>query len=411
MTLEFLAGTEFWKYLSIPFVAGGVGWGTNWLAIQMSYWPLEFVGIYPPWIGWQGIIPSKARKMSSIAVDSTLSKLASLREIFDHLDPERIARHVVDTFAPRMDEMSEQLIREREPELWDQLPAGVQQAILYRMRQQLPRLVHSLIDDLRNRIDEVMDLKDMVLRQLVRNKSLLNRMFLECGAEETRFLINSGLWFGFLFGIPQTFVWYFFPTWWTLPMAGLFVGYVTNWLALNMIFRPLEPTRIGPFVLQGLFLRRQREIAATYSRLITTEVLTIRNFTEEMLNGPKGDRTRALVRQHVEAIADETVGFLRPALEMAVGREDYAGLKQTATQRAIDLAPTPFDDAAFNQERSAVVERVTREKLEEMTPAEFQELLRPAFQEDEYKLILVGAALGFVAGWLQLVLVFGGVSG
>ena len=69
MSLDFLVNPEFWKYVSIPFVAAGVRWGTNWFAIQMSYWPLEFVGISPPYLGWQGIIPSKARKMSSIGVD------------------------------------------------------------------------------------------------------------------------------------------------------------------------------------------------------------------------------------------------------------------------------------------------------------------------------------------------------
>jgi uncharacterized membrane protein YheB (UPF0754 family) len=310
-----------------------------------------------------------------------------------------------------MDELAEELMREREPELWARLPPGVQQAVLYRIRQQLPRLVQNLIIDLRERIEEVMDLKDMVLRQLVRNKSLLNRMFLECGAAETRFLIHSGFWFGLAFGLPQMLVWYFYPGWWTLPIAGLLVGYVTNWLALNMIFRPLEPVRIGRFAIQGLFLRRQKEIAATYSHLVTTEVLTVRNFTDAMLNGPKGDRTRTLIRKHVSAIADETVGRLRPALEVAVGREDYAGLKETVSRKAIELATSPFDDPAFNAERAQVVERVTREKLEEMTPREFQDLLRPAFQEDELKLILVGAALGFVAGWAQLVLVFGGAAG
>ena len=44
--------------------------------------------------------------------------------------------------------------------------------------------------------------------------------------------------------------------------------------------------------------------------------------------------------------------------------------------------------------------------METMTPAELHDL-RPAFQEDEYKLILVGAFLGLVAGALHLLLVFG----
>jgi hypothetical protein len=46
--------------------------------------------------------------------------------------------------------------------------------------------------------------------------------------------------------------------------------------------------------------------------------------------------------------------------------------------------------------------------MQKMPPDEFQDLLRPCFQEDEFKLILTGAVLGFLAGWGQLVLVFGG---
>ena len=38
---------DFWKYVSLPFVAGTVGWITNWMAVQMTFYPLEFLGIRP----------------------------------------------------------------------------------------------------------------------------------------------------------------------------------------------------------------------------------------------------------------------------------------------------------------------------------------------------------------------------
>ncbi|MFB6350777.1 MAG: hypothetical protein ABEK29_03175, partial [Bradymonadaceae bacterium] len=56
------------QYLTIPFLAALVGWATNVIALKMTFYPLEFVGL-PPWFGWQGIIPSKARKMANKAVD------------------------------------------------------------------------------------------------------------------------------------------------------------------------------------------------------------------------------------------------------------------------------------------------------------------------------------------------------
>ena len=48
---------------------------------------------------------------------------------------------------------------------------------------------------------------------------------------------------------------------WTLPVAGALVGYVTNWLAIKLLFEPAEPVPLGPFTLQGLFEKRQPEVS------------------------------------------------------------------------------------------------------------------------------------------------------
>jgi len=61
----------------------------------------------------------------------------------------------------------------------------------------------------------------------------------------------------------------------------------------------------------------------------------------------------------------------------------------------------------FNKERGMIVEKILSDRMQELSSSEFQDLLRPAFQEDEWILILVGGALGAVAGFFQLLVVFG----
>ena len=70
---------DFWAYMSIPLCSGLIGWFTNWVAIKMTFYPINFVGI-PPYLGWQGIIPRKGRKMAGIVVDNTLAKISSMRD-------------------------------------------------------------------------------------------------------------------------------------------------------------------------------------------------------------------------------------------------------------------------------------------------------------------------------------------
>jgi uncharacterized membrane protein YheB (UPF0754 family) len=45
------------------------------------------------------------------------------------------------------------------------------------------------------------------------------------------------------------------------------------------------------------------------------------------------------------------------------------------------------------------------QKMRELSAEEFEELIRPAFQQDEWILITVGAVLGFAVGELQVLLV------
>ena len=41
--LDFI--NTYWSYLSIPVVSAIVGYGTNWLAVKMMMYPVEFAGV------------------------------------------------------------------------------------------------------------------------------------------------------------------------------------------------------------------------------------------------------------------------------------------------------------------------------------------------------------------------------
>ncbi|MCG8612601.1 MAG: hypothetical protein MI864_18990 [Pseudomonadales bacterium] len=403
--LEILQDPEVWKFISIPFIAALIGWSTNWLAIKLTFLPLEFVGIRP-FLGWQGIIPSKAQKMAQISVDATISKIGKVQEIFEQIDPQVLAQHIVETVEPRIEEYVDETLLREYPTVWENLPESFRQRVYDRVRKSTPNLVDNLVDDVSANIEQLLDIKTMVTEQLVADKRLLNRIFLECGTEEFRFIINSGLYFGFTFGLIQMVIWYFFQEWWILPVCGLIVGWATNWIALNVIFRPLNPIPIGPISIQGLFLKRQKAVAQAFCRIITQEILTIGNIMTAIMNGSQEERARNLVRKHIKPIVDDTAGLSKPLTQLAMGPKGFASLKQKVGEKAIQISENAFFDPVFNTDRAAAVEMIMVERMEALSPEEFQDLLRPCFQEDEFKLILIGAVLGALAGLAQVIFVF-----
>lgn len=391
---------DFWSFVAIPFVAAFVGWFTNWIAIKMTFWPLEFIGYKKLYLGWQGIIPAKAEKMAGITVDNTLAKLASLSEVFEQMEPDRIAEHITRSTLDRVEEYVDEIMHERNAVLWENLPMIVKRRVYARVRAQIPGIMDNLVEDMSQNIEDLVDLKQMVIKLLGQNKALMCRIFQEVGDKELKFIVNSGLWFGFLFGLVQMVVWYLYPEKWVMPFFGFLVGYATNWLAINMVFRPLDPVKWGPFTFHGLFLRRKKDVAEKFSRITTEEVLTLRNFMREIMNGPRADRTKAMIKRHMRPLLES--GVVRTAIQLAFGAEGYANLKHIMTEKAIAMSMEPLSDPRFNLSRANRVHEIFTAKMQELTNREFQDLLRPAFEEDEWILIMLGAVLGLIAGWLQL---------
>jgi uncharacterized membrane protein YheB (UPF0754 family) len=292
--------------------------------------------------------------------------------------------------------------RER-PQLWHDLPPRVRAAVHARVEEQLPQIVRTITDEIGAHADDLIDVKLMVIRRLEANPALANRIFLEVGRKELRFIVNFGFFFGLLLGVPTAFLTeYVLTPWWVLPIAGVLIGYTTNLLGIRMIFEPVRPRRVGPFEVQGLFLKRQPEVAEVYADIIADDVVTMANVAEDLMHGPNSDRTRQLIEDSLRPAIDRALGRARPAVRVAVGSRDYDTIRTSLAAEAADYAVTPLADEEFNARQRQGVRDFVATQVRVMGPPEFSEMLRTAMREDEWLLYLHGAVLGFGAGLLHL---------
>lgn len=398
-----------WLYLSMPFISGLVGYGTNVLAIKMMFHPLEFFGFMKPYFGWQGIVPSKAGKMAAISVDTITDKLITQEEMFSRIDPDRVADELEAPMLELVPQITNEVMSQHMPTLWSNTPAAVKRAMAERIRKESPRIIAEVMDEVRNNIANVFDLKEMVITALVRDKALLNRMFLETGAKEFRFIGHSGLYFGFAFGVIQMLIWIFYKGVWLLPVGGLLVGYATNWIALKMIFSPAKPKKFGPITFQGLFHKRQNEVAGDYGRLVSQQIVTPANILESILKGPYSDKMFGMIQRHVQQSVDEELGSAKQFVLLTVGTRSYEEIKHAAVEKTIAAAPSVLTHVTEYAEDAMDIQNTLVTRLQGLSPEDFEGMLRPAFEEDEWMLIAVGALLGLGVGFFQLFVMFGDI--
>ncbi len=398
------AGQNFmatpWLFLSMPLIAAVIGYVTKIAAVRMMFQPLEFIGI-KPYLGWQGVIPRKAVKMASISVDVITSKLITIEEIFSRLDPRQIAAEIEKPMLGAVEQITREVLSQHQPGLWEMLPNFVRERLIKRVQAEAPQVVAEVMKDLRSNISQVFDLKHMVINALLRDKTLLNRVFAEVGHKEFKFFGYSGLVFGFIIGLVQMVTWLFYQSPWILPAFGIFIGFASDWLALQMLFHPKRPVKILGLTYQGLFLRRQQEVSRDYARLVADQIITPGNIWQGILEGPGSDKLFALVQRHVERTVDEQAGIARPLVAFAIGSRQYQDMKKAVTQKLIETLPQTMKAVEGYAEGAMDVRNTLVQRMQKLSPEEFEGMLRPAFKEDEWSLILVGAVLGGIVGELQ----------
>jgi uncharacterized membrane protein YheB (UPF0754 family) len=253
----------------------------------------------------QGIVPRKAIKMATKAVDLMTEKLIKMNEVFGRLDPLRVAAELQPTLRPLLEETFADIGPKMSPYLWPKLPVAVKTGMIQKAVDDAPTTVADLMKEVQDNIDHVFDIKHMVTTALVQDKELLNEIFITCGAKEFRFIKISGAWIGFAFGLLQMGIYFFRRDWWILPLMGGVGGWFTNWIALKLIFEPVEPIDLGCYTLQGLFLKRQQEVSVAYASLISTRVLTAHNMLLSMLSGPLSAKLAQIVSSHVGRAIDQ----------------------------------------------------------------------------------------------------------
>ena len=179
---------DWLHFATIPLFTGVVGWLINWTGLVMLFSPVRFHGVRCPGmraarraccrarsrrcpgllqggIGWQGIVPARAAKMGSIAVDKAIAKLGTPAEFYQQLEPDQIAEHIVDGLrAGDARRWSTTIMRREHPRLWRDLPPrGARGRGRRGSRPSCPGVVRTVTDEIGEHIDQLLDPKIMVI--------------------------------------------------------------------------------------------------------------------------------------------------------------------------------------------------------------------------------------------------------
>jgi len=394
---------EYWYvYATMPLIAAAIGYVTKIVAIEMLYRPMRFVGIGP--VGWQGLVPRRAGKVAAVTIRLLTENLLRAEDLLARVDGADAVHQLAVPLNRAVDEVAREVVDQVSAGGWDALPEGVRQLVRDRVRREAPGIVDRLLAEVRADVDQFVDLHYLTVTTLVRHKHRLNDMMRQTAGSSMLFLRRTGLVFGLGLGSVQTVAWALWHNVWIMPVFGFVIGFVSDWVALTLLFRPQRPRRFLGKRFHGVLHASRDQITRDYARIMAADLFQPAALLESVLTGGGADRLFALVHREVEDVLARSLGPTRVLVRLGLGSKRYEEAKQTVVRRVLTLLP---EMPEVEEYAAAVldVENVLAAKMAELTTEQFEGIMRPIFKDDEWLMISVGALLGFLVGELQVELV------
>ena len=190
-----------------------------------------------------------------------------------------------------------------------------------------------------------------------------------------------------------------------LPILAALVGWITNFLAIKMLFHPHQPKKILGITFHGVFPKRQPQIAENLGSLVANELLSMKDVAQKIEDLSTQPEALDAVGKRIEKTIRGKLISAFPMLSMFLTDDMIVKVTNLFKGELEDFLKESAQELAGKMEKSVDIQALVREKVQAFSSNKIEELL-VGFMAQEFRFIeRIGAVLGFVIGCIQVFLV------
>ena len=190
----------------------------------------------------------------------------------------------------------------------------------------------------------------------------------------------------------------------TLPLIGALIGWLTNYIAIKMLFHPRDEVRILFIPIQGIFPKRQKEFARKLGQVVSEELISAEEVTAHLKEKATSEEILNHIAMRLEEGITSRLPRAFPMLAMLMSGDMAEKIKGFLLEQIGSLNEELIDKLSGELEEELDVHRIVEEKVAAFSSDKLEEILF-AIMQREFKFVeMVGAVLGFLIGVAQILL-------
>lgn len=191
----------------------------------------------------------------------------------------------------------------------------------------------------------------------------------------------------------------------TLPLIAAVIGWLTNYVAIKMLFHPRQPVKLWFLTLQGLFPKRKKEIARKLGEIVANDLISV----DDLMARLKSEENQAVIRQFLD---EKLEHFLQtrfrdmlPRVSMWLSSRALLKIKSILLEEFMQQFPHLVDQIVGKEANAIDIEKIVAEKVEAFSSDQLEAMLHAILSKEFRMIEILGGVLGFFIGCIQLALV------
>ena len=187
-----------------------------------------------------------------------------------------------------------------------------------------------------------------------------------------------------------------------IPVISAFIGWVTNLVAIKMLFHPRNPVNVLGIKIQGIFPKRQEQFAEKLGKLVSRELLSFSDIEEKISSPENLKKILPMVETHIDHFLRVKLSETMPMISMFIGDKTIEKLKATFMNELEILFPKVMKDYSNTLKQQLDLEHIVTEKVKAFSGDKLEEILYQVMAKEFRFVEIIGGVLGFLIGILQV---------
>lgn len=191
-----------------------------------------------------------------------------------------------------------------------------------------------------------------------------------------------------------------------IPVISAFIGWITNWIAIKMLFHPRTPRKILGITFQGIFPKRQQQFAEKLGRIVSTEFLSFGDIEEKISSPENLKKVMPLIESQLDEFLRVRLSQEMPVISMFIGDKTIQKMKSAFMHELETLFPKVMKQFAGNLKTELDLEHIVISKVSAFSSDKLEEILFQIMSREFRFVEIIGAFIGFFIGLVQVLITY-----